>query len=260
MFYKKQGIPEEGEVLLCTVKKVLFHSVFVYLDEYQNLEGMIHISEISPGRIRNIRDFVKEGKKIVCKVLKVNKEKKHIDLSLRRVPLSLRKKKNEEYKQEQKAEKILETLAKRKTTTLEKIYKEFGYKLIEEFDSLYGTFQLVVSNQINLEKEVPKGYREDLIKIIKEKIKPPEAIIEGTLEIQIEDPKGIEIIKKCIKHAYEIAKQKKYGLDIKYLGAPRYKLKLTTTNYKDAEKFVKELTEELKNIMQKNNGSLEFKR
>ena len=101
MYYKKQGLPEEDEIVMCTVKKILPHSVFVSLDEYNNLEGMIHISEISPGRIRNLRDFVTEEKKIVCKILKVNKEKKQIDLSLRRVNQSQRINKSKEYKQEQ---------------------------------------------------------------------------------------------------------------------------------------------------------------
>ena len=123
MFYKKSVFPQESELVLCTVKKVLYHSVFVSLDEYLNLDGMIHISEVSPGRIRNIRDFVKEDKKIICKVLRVNKEKKHIDLSLRRVSISLRKKKNNEYKQEQKSEKILEFAAKKLKINIEDIYK-----------------------------------------------------------------------------------------------------------------------------------------
>ncbi|MBI2673100.1 S1 RNA-binding domain-containing protein, partial [Candidatus Woesearchaeota archaeon] len=107
MLYKKKGLPEEGELVLCTVKKILPHSVFVNIDDYENLEGMIHISEISPGRIRNIRNFVIEGKKLICKVLTTNKERQQVDLSLRRVSISLRKEKNQEYKQEQKAEKIL---------------------------------------------------------------------------------------------------------------------------------------------------------
>ena len=84
MLLKKEGFPEEDELVMCTVTQVQFHSVFVTLDEYDK-GGMIHISEVSPGRIRNIRDFVREGKKIVCKVLRVNEEKGHIDLSLRRV-------------------------------------------------------------------------------------------------------------------------------------------------------------------------------
>src|SRR3989338_5359313 len=81
MLLKKEGFPEEDELVMCTVTQVQFHSVFVILDEYDK-GGMIHISEVSPGRIRNIRDFVREGKKVVCKVLRVNKEKGHIDLSL----------------------------------------------------------------------------------------------------------------------------------------------------------------------------------
>ena len=104
MFYKKNGFPEEGEIVLCTVKKILYHSVFAILDEYKHIEGMIHISEISPGRIRNIRDYVKEGKQIVCKVLNINKQKGNIDLSIRRVGTNQKRNKNSEWKQETKAE------------------------------------------------------------------------------------------------------------------------------------------------------------
>ena len=73
--------------MLCIVRKILPHSVFVDLMEYNNREAMIHISEIAPGRIRNIRDFVKEGKQVVCKVLLLNRDRGTIDLSLRRVSL-----------------------------------------------------------------------------------------------------------------------------------------------------------------------------
>ena len=74
MLYKKQGFPEEDELVLCTVNNVQHNSVFVDLDEY-NKRGLIHISEIAPGRIRNIRDYVVEGKKIVCKILRIDQEK-----------------------------------------------------------------------------------------------------------------------------------------------------------------------------------------
>ena len=84
MLLKKEGFPEEDELVICTVTSVHHSSVFTNLDEYGRT-GLIHISEISPGRIRNIRDYVVEGKKVVCKVLRVDKEKGHIDLSLRRV-------------------------------------------------------------------------------------------------------------------------------------------------------------------------------
>ena len=111
MLLKKQGFPQEGELVLCTVTKIFGHSVFVTVDEY-NRSGMINISEVSPGRIRNLRDFVVEGKKIVCFVLRVNQEKGHIDLSLRRVNDNQKRKKLESMQLEQKAEKMLEFVAK----------------------------------------------------------------------------------------------------------------------------------------------------
>ena len=104
MLYKREGLPEEDEIVMCTVTKIFPHSVFVNIDEL-NKTGVIHISEISPGRIRNIRDFVKQDKKIICKVLRINKERGHIDLSLRRVIDAQRRNKSDEIKQEQLAEK-----------------------------------------------------------------------------------------------------------------------------------------------------------
>ena len=101
MSEKKKGFPQESEIVLCTVSNISYNSVFVKLDEYINLQGMIHISEISPGRIRNIRDYVKPGKVIVCKILRIHQQKGHIDLSLRRVTESQRRKKPEAWKQPQ---------------------------------------------------------------------------------------------------------------------------------------------------------------
>ena len=79
MLLMKQGLPEDGELVLCKVTNVQHHSVFVRMEEYGK-SGMIHISEIAPGRIRNIRDYVKEGKIVVCKVLRINEERGHVDL------------------------------------------------------------------------------------------------------------------------------------------------------------------------------------
>ena len=125
MLFKKQGFPEESDLVLCTVTSVQYHSVFVDIDEYGK-SWMIHISEVSPGRIRNIRDFVKEGKKIVCKVLRINEEKGYIDLSLRRVNESEKRRKIDDIKKEQNAEKIIEIAAKKIGIKTEQLYKEIS--------------------------------------------------------------------------------------------------------------------------------------
>ena len=76
-------------------------------------QGLVHISEIAPGRIRNIRDYVSEDRQIICKVLRIDQQKGHIDLSLRRVNSHQRVAKLEEIKQENKAETLVQNLAKK---------------------------------------------------------------------------------------------------------------------------------------------------
>ena len=51
---------QEGELVLCTVDKIMGTTVFVRLEN--NVEGTITLSEIAPGRIRNLRDYVAPGK------------------------------------------------------------------------------------------------------------------------------------------------------------------------------------------------------
>jgi len=236
MFYKKHGYPEEGDIVLCTVKKILFHSIFAYLDEYKNLEGMIHISEVSPGRIRNIRDYVKEGKKVVCKVLKIDKQKGHIDLSIRRVNNAQRISKNQEYKQEQKAEKLLELIGKQQKTSLEKMYKEIGEELIKEFGSLYNSFQNIVTDpkSINKLKTNPK-IKDELIKKVQQKIKPPEIQIKSILTLKSDSSKGIELIKDLL------SKIKTKEVSVNYISAPKYSIVIKAADYKKGESIFKKI-------------------
>ncbi len=262
MFYKKKGLPEEGDILFCTVKKILYHSVFVILDEYQNQEAMVHISEIAPGRIRNIRDYVREGKKLVCKVLRINRERRQVDLSLRRVPLSLRKEKVEEYKQEQKAEKILEFASKTLKTDIKGMYQKAGYKIIEEYGLLNDCFQEVVQKDEAVLKElgIPDDYAKVLTQIIKERIRPPEVNIDGTLTIFSPNSEGVEDIKNAIKVGLNLAKKEKYDVSILYVGSPNYRITVKSGNYKDAEHALKVVNEVVMAAIEKFGGKGEFKR
>ena len=242
MLYRKPGFPEEGDVLLCTVKKIVLHSVFVTADEYQNIEGIVHISEVSPGRIRNLREFVKEGKKIFCKVLRANAQRRQLDLSLRRVSSSLRKRKSDEYKQEQKAEKLLEQLATKVGTDLATLYKDFGNKVMEEYGSLNAFFQDIIHDTADFKAlKVPPKYEAALVETIKEKIKPPSVKLVRVLEISSRAPNGVEIVKGALRAAEAHALQQKYALSLLYLGAPRYRMNIEGPDYKTVEKIAQDI-------------------
>ncbi len=253
MFYKKKGFPEEGEIVLATVKKILYHSVFVELDEYEHKEGMIHISEVSPGRIRTLSDYVKEGKKIICKVLNVDKSKGNIDLSLRRVSTSAKIAKSNEIKQEQNAEKLLGFVAKGLKMELKDMYSLFGFNIIEEYGSLNIFFNAVVEDKKNIVAlKLDKKVEEVLYTNIKDKIKPQEVSVFGNLILKSYSEDGINVIKKILKDI------EKKGINVSYNGAPKYRLQIVGKEYKNIEKKLDAAVESAIEKIKSGHGEGEF--
>ncbi len=248
MLHEKTGLPNESDIVMCTVTKIHYHSVFVRLNEFNNLSGMIHISEISPGRIRNLNDYVKEGKVIVCKVLKVNQERRQIDLSLRRVSEHHRRAKVDGIKQETIAEKIIEYVAKKHKIELKDLYGQLIAKIFEDYDSVYDFFEDYVAGEAKLTDYAPKEFVKDLDEIIKQRIKKPEVTIKGEFELKSYDSHGLDIIKKALQSALEVDNER---TAITYLGAGRYKIIITTDTYQQAESILEKATKKVQKAMKK---------
>jgi len=257
MFLRKQGFPEEGELVLCTVTKIFHHSVFVDLDEYSNRSALIHISEISPGRIRNLRDFVVEGKKVVCVVLRINQEKGHIDLSLRRVNERQRIAKNNTIKMEQKSEKIVELAAQKIGEDPKKAYENVYSKVSKKYSTLIECFEEVSVDAVKLESlGVEKHLAQELTELIKQRIKPPQIEIKGQMKITLYLSDGISIIKDAFT---DVLKSEK-SLTIKYGGAGKYLFNIISEDFKDAEKKMEKAVTHISTKIQKSGGTAEFKR
>jgi translation initiation factor 2 subunit 1 len=253
---KKEGFPEEDELVLCTVSAVQYHSVFVKLDEYGGRTGLIHISEVAPGRIRNIRDYVVEGKKVVCKVLRINKEKGHIDLSLRRVNEMQKRKKLNQIKQQQLAEKIVEFVAKKRKERVDSLYNSISEKLLEKHASVFDAFEEVSIDKLDLSKVLDKKLAEELTELIKQRIKPREIEIGGELTITSHAPNGVEIVKEALKKA-EAVKGKPV---VKYKGAGVYTISVKSDDYKVAEKVLKRAIDEFLKFAKSKKAVAEFTR
>lgn len=255
MFYTKEGYPEENELVLCTVTNVQYNSVFCNLDFYAR-SGMIHISEVSPGRIRNIRDYVVEGKKVICKVLRINEEKGHIDLSLRRVTENQKRELNALIKQEQKAEKIIENLAAELKEDPKKLYLAIANPIFEEYEYIHMAFQDHVEGDVDLAKfDIPKEYQTPLIERVVDKIKPKSVTIGGKLMLETFEPNGISLIRKALESA-----EKTKNTSISYLGSGKYKLTVTAEDYRAAEALLDEAVKKASVIEQSEGGKASFAR
>ncbi|HET7010438.1 MAG TPA: S1 RNA-binding domain-containing protein [Anaerolineales bacterium] len=77
----------EGQLLEGTVTKLTKFGAFASLSvegDYE-IEGLIHISELSDRRIEHPKEVVQEGQKLTLRVIKVDRPRKRIGLSLKRV-------------------------------------------------------------------------------------------------------------------------------------------------------------------------------
>src|SRR3989344_2136327 len=247
MLYHRSGFPEENEIVLCKVTKLYPNSVFVNLLEYDK-PGIVHISEVSPGRIRNLRDFVSIDRQIVCKILKIDQQKGHIDLSLRRVNSTERRDKLDEIKQEMKAEALLKNIAKKLNQPLEKLYVEVSEKILKEYSHLHSCFKEVVSEGIDLKKMgLNKQLADELTSAIIDKFKPKKFIIKGEIKVQTYDSYGLEKIKTLLSGIDKLSPT----LGLFYLGAGRYKFNIEDVDHKAAENTLKKIEQLLEKFKDK---------
>jgi len=240
-----KDFPEVNEIVLGTVLKTRVTSVFVKLQDY-NHEGVIIFSEVAPGRIRNIRDYVKQGQKIAVKVIRVNKEKGHIDLSLRRVSQKEKKQALESEKKERELKFILELVIKDKTKQ-----KEVFENIKEE--GIFDFFEKAVKKEESSLKFLKKikltdKQAKDLIKKIQEKIKTKKIFVRSKINVTCFEENGLDKIKKTLDIS---------GVKINYISAPKYVLEVEDSNYKSANKKMESFIEQVESNAKKNKCILE---
>lgn len=74
---------EVGSIVKGKVTGIQPYGVFVELD--RETQGLVHISEISHGFVKNIKDYVNVGDEITVKVLSIDPHTKRASLSMRAV-------------------------------------------------------------------------------------------------------------------------------------------------------------------------------
>jgi len=251
-----QEMPEQGEIVLATVTKVMDHGAYVTLDEYDDVQGFLHISEIAPGWIRSINRFVKEGEKKVLLVKKINLKRGDIDLSLKQISKDQKKQKLKEVKKYEKGKTLLQNVQEKAKLSDEEIEKLEDI-IYSKFDSVYDAFIEIGRNGIGSVNELKLVKKTaTAIEEICSKIKLPSVEIRGIIEITSDKSDGVEIIKKIL---IDVLK-KDSTIDITYLGAPKYRLSLTSDNFKSAEKLLKPIITEIQTNVEKKKGSFKFTR
>lgn len=227
---------ENGDNVLCVVDKITGTTVFVKILSSGEpvADGSIIMSEIAPGRIRNLREYVVPKKKIVCKVIRIS-QSGNLDLSLRRVSQKEKKDVLEREKQEKSYKQIIKSVAGEKSEELIK-------KIIKEGE-LVDFFEEAKQNPKLLEKIISKNDAEKILEIINSQ-KQKSSIIKKEFSLSTKQSDGITLIKKILS---EVPKE----TEIKYISAGKYMMKQESDNLKTADNKLKEILKEIENKSKK---------
>ena len=226
--------PEVGEIIIASVTKIMDHGAYVTLDEYDDIQGFLHISEIAPGWIRSVSKYVKIGEKKVLLVKRVSKNRSDIDLSLKQISADQRKKKLLEVKKYDKGKTLLNSVIKK--ANLSNIDAEkLEEVLYEKFDSVYDAFSTIARGGAESIKPLKLSKNIETAMIdISSKIRLSSVEIRGIMDISVKNSNGVETIRDTLMSA-----AKNDGVKISYMGAPKYRLSIIASDFKSAERAIK---------------------
>lgn len=259
---KKSEWPERRELVLATVKKVTDYGAYVTLEEYGDKEGLLHRSEISTSWVRNIRNHVREGQKLVLKVLRVDADKKHIDLSRKRVTKSERIDKIYTFKHERKADTFLRIVAEKLKKPLEEMTEKAATPMEEKYGDVYTALEEASrqGSEVLTKIGIPSDIAQHLAELAQEKIRPPIVEIKGVLQLTSTKPDGVNIIKKTLQTAQKTPTPNTAKIQIYSIAAPKYRLKVEAENYKQAETILQKASETAIKTITKAGGKGSFQR
>jgi translation initiation factor 2 subunit 1 len=258
---RKEGLPSINELCIATVDKIFELGAYVKLDEYGGLEAYLPWNEVSSKWVKNIREVVKEGQKVVVKVIRVDRRKSQVDVSLKRVAEVERKRKIKEWKRARRAEKILETATKKLGATLEEAYSGVWLKLEKAYGDVLAGFEeaAAAGAEVLRKAGVPDKWVEVIMEEIPKHIKIKQVRVAGRLIMTTYEPDGVYRIREIFKALAETSKE---GVTVKMYteGVPRYVVELVGSDYKVLEAALSELVNKAETLGKKLGVAVSFER
>ncbi len=225
--------PESDEFVLATVKKLMPYGAFCMLDEYAGMDSFLHVSQVSSGWVRNIREHLREGQKIVAKVTNVDREKGQIDLSLKQVTEADRKRKLASFQAEKKARKLIDVAAAKLKQPPSSAWKEVGEPLVKQFGSVAAGLEALREGQVKT--GIGQQWIDALKDIVAREMKAKTVTVRKALTITCPTGDGIHTLKHALESVEKLSDEKT-KIHVHYLAAPNYFVDVTASDYKTAEK------------------------
>lgn len=252
-FYE-QKYPEIDELVMVNVRSIAEMGAYVSLLEYNNIEGMILLSELSRRRIRSINKLIRVGKNEVVMVLRVDKEKGYIDLSKRRVSPEDIAKCEERYNKAKTVHGVLRQVSQDSGLEIEDLYEKIAWPLYKKFKieneneddkkveyvHCYDVFKMGITDDAVFEGlDITPEILTSLKAHIRRRLTPQPIKVRADIEVTCFTYEGIEAIRSALQAA-QATSTDEIPVKVKLIAPPMY---VMTTSTLDKQKGIQKLHE-----------------
>ncbi|KAF5026701.1 hypothetical protein F66182_1208 [Fusarium sp. NRRL 66182] len=226
-FYEEK-YPEIDSFVMVNVKQIAEMGAYVKLLEYDDIDGMILLSELSRRRIRSIQKLIRVGRNEVVVVLRVDKEKGYIDLSKRRVSPEDIVRCEERYNKSKMVHSIMRHVAEETKLPIEQLYESIAWPLNKRYGHAIDAFKLSITNpevwnDITFPNDVVS---QELKKYISKRLTPQPTKVRADIEVSCFSYEGIDAVKTALRTA-EANNTEETQVKVKLVSPPLYVLTST---------------------------------
>lgn len=220
---------------MVNVRSIAEMGAYVHLLEYNNIEGMILLSELSRRRIRSINKLIRVGRSECVVVIRVDKDKGYIDLSKRRVSPEEVVKCEEKFAKAKAVNSILrhvgELLKYNSDEQLEDLYTKTAWLYDEKYrkpGAAYDAFKHAVSNpEILDELDIDEETKSVLLANIKRRLTPQAVKVRADIEVACTNYEGVDAVKRALKKGLELSSEA-MPIKINLIAPPLYVITTST--------------------------------
>ncbi|KAK1977407.1 eukaryotic translation initiation factor 2 alpha subunit [Colletotrichum cereale] len=258
--YFENKYPEIDEFVMVNVKQIAEMGAYVKLLEYDNIDGMILLSELSRRRIRSIQKLIRVGRNEVVVVLRVDKEKGYIDLSKRRVSPEDIVKCEERYNKGKMVHSIMRHVAEKTLTPIEQLYETIAWPLNKKYGHAIDAFKLSITNaEVWNDATFPsEAVSEELKSYIAKRLTPQPTKVRADVEVTCFGYEGIDAVKAALRTA-EARNDDQTQVKVRLVSPPLYVLTSTCLDKHLGISRLEEAIVEIRTSIEAAGGSLVVK-
>jgi len=255
--------PEIDDVVMVQVRSIAEMGAYVALLEYNNIEGMILLSELTRRRIRSVNKLIRVGKQEVCMVLRVDREKGYIDLSKRRVSAEDVQKCDERFQRSKSVHSIVRHVSEVAHMDMEQLYKLTAWPLYLKFGHAYEAFCAAITDADSIfnpenTPELAGDLRGTMLDNIAKRLTPTAIKIRADIEVTCFHYEGINAIKGALMKGVELGSDD-LPIKIKLVAPPLYVMLCSALNKAKGIELLTKAIDIMRDEVRKHKGDLQVK-